>query len=102
MSPAEQLRIVAFLAVVVATYVLAVGVIARRFVRWIRKSEQPARRRMWAERAILGMAAVGVACMAYGAWVEPYWPAVTHVRIGTRKLPARARPIRIVHISDLH
>lgn len=53
-------------------------------------------------RAILLVAALGGACVAYGYWVEPYWPAIIHVRIPTAKLADRSRPLRIVHISDLH
>jgi predicted MPP superfamily phosphohydrolase len=45
---------------------------------------------------------LGVLCIAYGALVEPYWPQVTHERISSRKLHSGSRPVRIVHISDLH
>ena len=40
--------------------------------------------------------------MAYGYFVEPYWPAVTHVQITSGNLPPGSSPVRIAHISDLH
>ncbi len=40
-------------------------------------------------------------CFAY-SFVEPYRLEVTYTRIPCTKLPADAKPIRIVHISDLH
>jgi predicted MPP superfamily phosphohydrolase len=43
-----------------------------------------------------------VLCIAYGYFVEPYWPAVTHVQITSGNLPPGSSPIRIAHISDLH
>jgi predicted MPP superfamily phosphohydrolase len=41
-------------------------------------------------------------CVAYGYFVEPYWPQVTHVRIASTRLRPRAQPIRVVLLSDLH
>ncbi|HEX8291156.1 MAG TPA: metallophosphoesterase, partial [Pyrinomonadaceae bacterium] len=48
------------------------------------------------------LAAVGVVCFAYGHFVEPYWPEVTRVRVESPKLRGAQRPVRVVHISDLH
>jgi predicted MPP superfamily phosphohydrolase len=41
-------------------------------------------------------------CVAYGYFVEPYWPEVTHVRIASTRLRPSAQPIRVVLLSDLH
>jgi predicted MPP superfamily phosphohydrolase len=51
---------------------------------------------------ILGLAALGTLCIAYGFLIEPYWLEVTHVRIESPRIPKLSRPIRIVHISDIH
>jgi len=56
----------------------------------------------WACAVVWSLAVIGVLCMAYGYYIEPYWLEVTHVKIANAKLPPSARPIRIVHISDLH
>jgi uncharacterized protein len=51
---------------------------------------------------ILGLATFVLLCIAYGFYIEPSWLQVTRVRIESPKLPRGTRPIRIVHISDLH
>jgi hypothetical protein len=56
----------------------------------------------WWRRSILFLVVAGGACVAYGHWVEPYWPTVIHVRIRSAKAGDRSRPLRIVHISDIH
>ncbi len=55
------------------------------------------RRRHWVVHALT---AVLVGCLLYAAFVEPYWPQVTTVRLGTDKL--QNTTLRIVQISDLH
>ena len=93
MQPAEVVRIGCFLAVVVLVYVLAAGNLVRYFLH---RSMNP--RSVWLRRSILGAAAFGTLCIAYGFLVEP----VTHVRLRSPKLPKGSLPIRIVHISDIH
>ena len=57
---------------------------------------------IWFRRTVYGLAAVGVLCIGYGFFIEPYWLEVTEVRLESRKLKGATRPIRIVHFSDLH
>lgn len=45
-------------------------------------------------------AAAGLLCVLYAAYVEPYWPEITTVRLETPKLTQAT--LRIVQISDLH
>lgn len=103
MQPAEAFRVLFFLGVVAAVYVLAAGVlIGIAFRRFGRTLPPASRRRVWTRRLILGLAAAGILCVLYGYFVEPYWLSVTRVRLTSAKLPKSARPVRIVHISDLH
>jgi hypothetical protein len=51
---------------------------------------------------MLSLAAVGILCLAYGYFIEPYWPEVCTYTVATNKLPKGSRPIRLVHISDTH
>lgn len=60
------------------------------------------RAKIWARRITVALAAFGIGCIAYGYFVEPYWPEVTHVRLESGKIPRGSRPIRIVHLSDFH
>jgi predicted MPP superfamily phosphohydrolase len=53
-------------------------------------------------RVVYGLAVLGLLCFAYAWRIEPYWLVVTRVTVTTDRLPRGARPIRIVHISDLH
>jgi uncharacterized protein len=103
MQPAEKARFLLFVVVVVTIYVLAARILIRSVLgRFGWAAVEGSRRQVWLRRCILGLAAIGTCCVAYGFLVEPYWLEVTHVRITSSKVPAGSRPIRIVHISDIH
>ncbi len=58
--------------------------------------------RTWrtAAGAVLG---AGVACVAYGTFVERHWYRLRHVRLpGALRHPAGGDPLRVLHLSDLH
>ncbi|MCJ7544517.1 MAG: metallophosphoesterase [Phycisphaerae bacterium] len=90
-----------FLSTLAALFAAAAWVLAAAAVRKLRRRPAP-RRFRWVRRIVLIAAGVALVCIAYAYFVEPFWLEVTHVRIPTAKLPTGARPIRIVHISDLH
>jgi hypothetical protein len=98
----ELLAVFLFLAMVVTVYLAAVVLLVRAVRRRVRRADGPSRRERWAQRIVIPLAVVGLLCMAYGRFVEPYWLDVTHHRIVSPKLPPGTPPIRIVHISDLH
>lgn len=91
-----------FMSTLAALYVLAACALMRLLLRRFNLMGPPTRAVLFAERTTLALAAVGLLCFAYGAFVEPYWPEVTHVRIESPKLRGAQRPVRVVHISDLH
>ena len=94
--------LLAVLAVAVTTFLaaarVAIGWLHRRFVT---HSPVPRRFRWW-RRTVVVLAVGGLVCMAYARFVEPYWLAVRRVTLASAKIPPSCRPIRIVHISDLH
>jgi uncharacterized protein len=98
----ESSAVMLFVCAVAAVYLLAACAVARMVLRRVGWVERPARATLWAERAVLALAAVGLACFAYGYFVEPFWPQVTRVRVESAKLAGASRPVRVVHISDLH
>jgi uncharacterized protein len=99
----ELIRVLVFVGAVAIIFVLAARTLVRIVLERRRGAAPPTTRWIrWSRRIILGLAALGVGCVFYGWLVEPYWPAVSHVRIKTAKLPTAAHPVRIVHISDLH
>ena len=104
MNPGDKVRLSVFLAAVAVVYIAAAIIVLSAIRRKIRR-EKPVRRRRsvkWARRCVLALAALGIACLAWGYFVEPYRLEVTHVRIEAAGLAGATRPIRLVHISDLH
>jgi len=99
----ENQRVLLFLSAIVIIYILAAGIVVRAvFHKRNRTPRSLSPLRRWTERTILLVALSGLLCMAYGYFVEPYWPAVTRIKISSANLSPGASPIRIAHISDLH
>ena len=103
MRTGEDFRVLLFLTFIAIVYVLAFGILVRLvLVKFNFIKPSTSRAQMWLRRIILASAGIGILCVAYGYFVEPYWLDVTHVQIKSSKLPKGTRPIRIVHISDMH
>src|SRR5262245_5267665 len=102
LSNLELLRVGVFVGCVGAVYVAAGWLVLRSAVRRLRRRPAAGRGESWARRVVYPLAALGLGCLAYGYFIEPYSLAVTRVRIVTPKLEAGTRPIRLVHFSDVH
>jgi uncharacterized protein len=92
-------------AVVVLTITLATAAYVIAWVgRRVRGQKEPARSGLakWTRRDVLSLAGGGIACIGWGAFFEPYRLEVTRTRIVSPKLRGAERPVRVVHISDLH
>lgn len=99
----ERLVVAAFLCVVSFVYGAAgLTLLDALRLRLLGGSRRLLRAPGWFRLAVVGLAAVGSACVAYGMFVEPFWLQVTHVRIETLRLQPGTRPIRIALVSDLH
>jgi hypothetical protein len=95
-------RVLLFLTPIVVVYVLAVAIGVRALLnRLAHRATSFGPIRRWSHRIVLFLALVGLICMAYGYFVEPYWPSITRVQVKTAKLAAGSRPIRITHLSRL-
>lgn len=92
MLETELLRVQLFLSAVLAVYVLALA----SLLRVLRRRGKIGR----FDGAVFAAAALGFACMAYGRFIEPYWPEIVRVKIPTDKIAGR--PVRCAHVSDLH
>jgi hypothetical protein len=99
---ADLVRLFLFAAAVGTVGVLAGAALLRMFRERRGGAPPPGRRTVRVRRGVLALAALGLLCMAYGYVVEPTWLEVRHVRIASPRLPKGARPVRIVHVSDLH
>ena len=96
-------RLFVFLVLVGTVYVLAAGILIRKLLRRFKGVGPPLKNaQIWYSRVVLGLAGLGMLCVAYGYYVEPYWPSVTHFQIDSAKLAEGAGPVRVVLISDLH
>ncbi|HZS06089.1 MAG TPA: metallophosphoesterase [Blastocatellia bacterium] len=102
MQTAELIRVLLFLLAIAIVYTVAAWVVVRLLIRRFLRRE-PISRREWLTSALaFGVAVAGALCFAYGYFVEPYWPEVSRVGLVSPKLAGASRPIRLVHISDLH
>lgn len=100
MSPHERISIAIFLSSVAIVYIVSVGAILRIVLRRFGDPKEPISTfRIWFERTAIVLAVIGVCCIAYGYFIEPYRLVVRKVEIRSEKI---ARPFRIAHISDLH
>jgi len=104
MPSRELVVVLGVLAMVGLVATAGCGVVLRRV--WCAVKRKPGRpKRRWARRlecVIVVLGVIGLACAAYARFIEPNWLDVSHITISTPKLPSDAKPIRIVHISDLH
>jgi predicted MPP superfamily phosphohydrolase len=103
MDSFTEFSVLLFLSLIVVVYVLAIGIVIRWLLQKL-KLFTPSRTFVpkWLRRLILSLSAIGIMCIAYGYFVEPYWLSVSHIKITSSKLPPGSKPVRIVHISDLH
>jgi uncharacterized protein len=94
----ELARIVSFLILIVVVYANAGAVCLRMLL----KRQKRGAFRQWTDRVTLLLALIGTACILYARYYEPYHLSITPVRIASSKIPAGSRPIRVVHLSDIH
>lgn len=86
-----------------AATALFYGVVLLRMLVWGVTSlvkRRPARMG-WPSRVLFAIAALGLAIMAYGHWIEPRRVEVLTVQLAAPEL-AGAQSLRIVQISDVH
>lgn len=98
-----ELRVLLFALTVAYIFSTALNFFIVAVYRRLRSITQPhTRAYQLAGRTSLTLAFLGVLCVLYGFYVEPYWPEVTHVEIKSAKIAKATGKVRIVHISDLH
>ena len=101
---AELIRVGIFVTAILALYALFFLHVIYRIVK--RLSGRPARRRTFDNKyfavALRTTALLGIICIIWGTFFEPYIITVTNLQISTDKIKSDVPPIRIVQISDLH
>jgi predicted MPP superfamily phosphohydrolase len=100
LSPREIVSLLLFLLVFFGIYGLELLLLARYALNRIGRR---AGRNVLRTKGALGLhvfAVVGLLCLLYGYFIEPYWVAVNMMTIRTPKLTSAG--FRLVQISDLH
>ncbi|NUM36648.1 MAG: metallophosphoesterase [Candidatus Brocadiae bacterium] len=97
MNIQDVLSIFAFLVSVFLVYALEFLLLVHFLSNRIQKKATKHNSWYW---ALHGVAFVGICCMLYGYFIEPYWIQVNFFTIHTEKL--QKAHFRVVHISDLH
>lgn len=100
LTPWGVVSILIFVGVAAAVYAAEVSLIIGA-VKSRRKGQGiPKRFRSAGAIIIHSLAILGVVCLLYGSFIEPYWVEVKKVEIPTSKL--RQTTMRLVQISDTH
>lgn len=103
MTPQERYGLIAVLFIIIVVYVFAFGGLVRLLLeKFGFVKNEPKALQIWFRRIVFSFALFGFGCFAYAYFIEPYWLSVRNVEIKSAKLPKGGKPIRIVHISDVH
>lgn len=88
-----------FISLLIIIYCIEIRHIIRYLIA--RRKNQPSARLLSSPLMVLNhiAAIIGIVCILYGYFIEPYRPEISTIRIETDKLTV---PLRIVQISDLH
>lgn len=103
MTNEEKYGLIVVFSIITAVYIFAFGGLVRMLLEKLGYIKtQPGFWQIWFRRVFFALAVFGFFCFAYAYFVEPYWLSVRNVEIKSAKLPKDAKPLRIVHISDIH
>jgi predicted MPP superfamily phosphohydrolase len=103
MQNAEFIRVIIFFSLVAAIYAFVAIICIKWLLHKFGKAALSRQKgQVWFRRIILSLSLIGLLCIGYGYFIEPYRVAVTRIQIKSEKLPKGANPIRLIHISDLH
>jgi len=103
MTPQERYGLIVVFAIIAAVYIFAFGGLVRLLLEKFSFIKTELRTlQIWFRRIVFSLALFGFACFAYAYLIEPYWLSVRTIEIKSAKLPKDGKPIRVVHISDVH
>ncbi len=103
MSLQEKLSLLTVFLSIIIVFVLAIWGIFRETVEGFKVIEKETNKvLLWIRRTMILLAGVGLLCFGYAAFIEPYWIEVRQVEVKSSKIRDGSKPIRVVHISDIH
>jgi predicted MPP superfamily phosphohydrolase len=94
----EVLILIAFVGTVTTVFSLFALLLFRLVKNQLNKRPSTLSRR---DRIILPLGIIGVICVLYGLFIEPYWLSVEHVKLLSDKIP-EGQSLRVIQLSDLH
>ena len=103
MTPEERYGLLVIFSIIIFVYVFAFGGLVRLLLKkfgFVKK--EPKALQIWFRRIVFSLALFGFGCFAYAYFIEPYWLSVRNIEVKSAKLPKDSKPIRVVHISDVH
>ncbi len=103
MTPEERYGLLVVFAIIIAVYIFALGGLVRILLEkfgFVERKPKPLQ--IWFRRIVFSLALFGFGCFGYAYFIEPYWLKVRNIEIKSAKLLKGSKPIRIVHISDIH
>lgn len=93
----EKISLGIFLGSLVVVYAGAIAIVARQIHGRYRGQRRPITKVGW---VFLAFSILGIFCLMYATFIEPYWIEIKYVQIRSPKL--KNTTLRIVLISDLH
>lgn len=103
MTDEEKYGLLVVFALISIVYTFAFGGLVRLLLeKFGFIKTEPSRFQIWFRRIFFSVAIFGFGCFAYAYFVEPFWLSVRNVEIKSAKLAKGTKPIRVVHISDIH
>jgi predicted MPP superfamily phosphohydrolase len=96
----STLPIILFVAAFVTVYWLYCRLWVTFLIRKYQKRPEEGLLKKPSSLVLHVIAGIGVLCVLYGCFVEPYWPQVNVIPIQTEKL--KSATFRIIQISDTH
>ncbi len=103
MTQEERFSLILVFSIIVVVYVYAFGGLVRLSLeKFNLVKTKPSVSQVWFRRFIFIIALFGFGCFGYAYFIEPYRLSVRNIEIKSAKIPKGGKPIRIVHISDVH
>jgi predicted MPP superfamily phosphohydrolase len=96
----QELAVIAFVTCVVTVFSTALALVIRMLGE--RKDGKTPRALSTRDKCIIALAGIGILCVLYGSFIEPYWLETKFIHLTSDKIHSESRPVRIVQISDLH
>jgi hypothetical protein len=95
----QGFALIIFVGCVVIVFALFGTLLIRLGIEYATKRARPVLSKRDIVVSVFG--GLGILCVLYGLFIEPFWLSVEHVRLSSTKIQ-KGESVRVVQISDLH